>query len=173
MPQSYSFKFFVIPTFLLAAIYIVLVIYLMNLGLVQDTLFGNHTLSYRINLMLALLGGMWTAMTGISLTILIITALLTGANMTLIINRIKNMKTAENLHLMIGGSSLLGIVGSGCAACGLPILSLLGITGSLAFLPFNGGEISLLSLVLLTISLYFLLRSNSTNAKCEVNPTYK
>ncbi len=172
MPENYNFRFFIIPTLLLATIYLVLVLYLMNLGLVQDTLFGDHTFSYKINLLIALLGGMWTAMTGISLLILMTTALLTGANMTLMIRRLNTLKSAGKLHLVVGGSSLLGIVGSGCASCGLPVLSLLGITGSLTFLPFNGDEISVLSLILLSASLYFLLKTNN-KISCEVRPAFK
>lgn len=169
MPQSYSFKFFVIPTLFLAAVYLILVIYLMNLGLVRDTLFGEHTINYKLNLLVALLGGMWTAMTGVSLMILIATALLTGANMTLIVKRINTLKSAGKLHLVAGGSSLLGIVGSGCAGCGLPVLSLLGITGSLTFLPYRGTEVSIISMLLLITSLYFLLKSNN-QASCELRP---
>jgi hypothetical protein len=172
MPENYNFRFFIIPTLLLATIYLVLVLYLMNLGLVQDTLFGEHTLSYKINLLIALLGGMWTAMTGISLLILMTTALLTGANMTLMVKRLSTLKSAGKLHLVVGGSSLLGIVGSGCASCGLPVLSLLGITGSLTFLPFNGDEISVLSLILLSVSLYFLLKANN-KISCEMKPVFK
>lgn len=167
MPGNYSFKFFVIPTLLLAAVYLVSVIYLMNLGLVQDTLFGNHTISYKVSLMIALLGGMWTAMTGIGLVTLIIISLLTGANIALLVQRIKFLRSSGKLHLVVGGSSLLGIVGSGCASCGLPVLSLLGITGSLTFLPFNGDEISLISVLLLGVSLYFLLKSKNKDS-CEL-----
>ena len=160
MPTIYRSKSFLIPTIIIAVIYIVLVIYLMNLGLVKDTLFGEHTLTYRINLLVALLAGLWTAMTGVSLIALIVISLLTGANITLLVQRIKSLRSSGKLHLVVGGSSLLGIVGSGCASCGLPILSLLGITGSLTFLPFHGDEISLISVVLLCISFYFLLKSN-------------
>lgn len=162
MPTIYRSKSFLIPTILIALIYIVLVTYLMNLGLVQDTLFGEHSLNYRINLLVALLAGLWTAMTGIGLIALIVISLLTGANITLLVQRIKSLRSSGRLHMVIGGSSLLGIVGSGCASCGLPILSLLGITGSLAFLPFHGDEISYISAILLCVSLYFLIRSNKT-----------
>jgi hypothetical protein len=69
---------------------------------------------------------------------------------------------------MVGGSSVLGIVGSGCAACGLPVLALLGLSGSVAYLPFQGTELSIISVVMLSISLYLMVKSNSQSKVCQL-----
>lgn len=58
----------------ISSIYLISITYLMNFQLVKDAVFGDHTVSYKVNLLTAL----------------------------------------------PGGSSLLGVIGSGCAACGLP-----------------------------------------------------
>jgi hypothetical protein len=170
MPARYLNKTFLIPTILIALVYIVLVTYLMNLGLVKDTLFGMHTLSYKINLLVALLAGLWTAMTGVTLIILIIISILTGANITLLVQRIKLLKSSGKLHLIVGGGSLLGIVGSGCAACGLPVLGLLGLSGSLVYLPFHGTEVLLFSAVLLVMTLFSMIRITNKIESCQINP---
>lgn len=142
---------------------------MMNFELVKDTLLGNHTFEYRVNLLVALLGGMWTAMSGFGLFILVLTAFLTGINLTLLAQRISIIKNSGKLKLTVGGGSALALVGSGCASCGLPVLALLGLSGSIIYLPFRGTELSMVAVGLLAISLYFMLKSNSKKIACTVN----
>lgn len=113
---------------------------------------------------------MWTAMSGPGLVMLFLIAFLTGANLTLLISKINLLKNNKSLQLVVGGNSLFGIVGSGCAACGLPILSLLGLGGSVMYLPYHGAELSYLSLIFLLVSLYFLLKnSNQACSLAKIN----
>jgi len=151
----------------IAATYIVLAVYLMNFSLVKDTIFGSFPLSYKFNLLTALLGGMWTAMTKFSLFLLVLTGILTGINLTLLVLRLSVMRGSGKLHIMVGGSSLLAIVSSGCAVCGLPILALLGLSGSIIYLPFQGAEISVVAVILLLMTLYFMIVSYPTEQVCK------
>lgn len=162
-------KKIIIPTVIIAVLYVVVTIYLMNAGLVKDTIFGSHSLSYKWDLLIALLAGMWTAMSRFSLFLLIVVGLLTGANLTLVIQRLKTIRASGKMRLMVGGSSLLGIVGSGCASCGLPILAFLGLSGAIFYLPFQGVELSVLAIILLSISLYSLLKQNAKQTVCAVD----
>lgn len=161
---------FLLPTLLITSIYTILIIYLMNSRLVLNTVTGVFPLEYKFKLLFALLNGMWTAMSGSGLIILITTAFLTGANWTLVIQKVAALRSFGSVHLVVSGSSLLGIVGSGCAACSLPIISLLGLSGSLIYLPLRGQELSYISVVLLAISFYFLLRSIDKEKYCQINP---
>ena len=138
----------------------------MNSSLARDTLVGGYGLDYKITVLISLLQGMWTAMSGSGVIMLFLIALLTGANLTLLFSQVRLLKNNKRLRLVIGGNSLLGIVGSGCAACGLPILSLLGLGGSVIYLPYRGAELSYVSLVLLSVSLYFLLKN--LNQACSL-----
>ncbi len=160
---------FLIPTLFIASVYVVFVVYSMNAPLVGSTIFGSFPMSYKVTLLVELLGGMWTAMTGLGLFTLVITAILTGANLTLITKRISALRSTGNLHFVVGGSTLLGIVGSGCAACGLPIISLLGLTGSLVYLPLRGVELSYIAIMLLMVSLYFMVKSNNQSKVCRID----
>lgn len=169
MLQTIFTKKFIVFAILLAAIYLILSVYLMNFTLVKLTIIGNYPIAYKFNLLVDLLGGMLTAMTGTGLLLLILIALLTGANLILISKRISTLKSSGKLHWVVGGSSLLGIAGSGCAACGLPVIAFLGLSGSVAFLPFGGSEISIISLVLLSISFYLLLKSYREEISCKVD----
>ena len=163
---------FFIPTIIIAIIYTFFTTYLMNFKLVLDTLIGSFSTDYKINLMLALLGGMWTAMSGAGLVLLFLTAILTGANLTLLVRQLRVLQKAQDLHFVVGGNTLLGLVGSGCAACGLPVLSLLGLTGAIIYLPLRGAEISYLAVILLSISFYLLLKSVFQKEYCAI-PTRK
>lgn len=169
MKQILTNPTFIISSLTIASVYLVITTYLMNAELVWQTIFGNFPYSYKVNLLIALLQGMWTAMSGTGLVIVIITSLLTGANISLLITKISLLKKSGNLQLLIGGSTLFGVVGSGCAACGLPVLALLGLTGSVAFLPLRGMELSYISILLLSGSLYLLIRSINQVNSCEIN----
>lgn len=160
----------IIPTVVIAALYVVATIYLMNVGLVKDTIFGYHSLSYKWDLLIALLAGMWTVMSGLSLFLLIVVAVLTGANLTLAIQQLQTIRASGKIRLAVGGSSFLGIVGSGCASCGLPILAFLGLSGAVFYLPFQGIEISVLAIILLSFSFYILIKQRVKQAVCEISP---
>jgi len=162
-------KKILIPTIIIAILYVVATVYLMNAGLVKDTIFGSHSLSYKWNLLVALLAGMWTAMSTLSLVLLIIVAILTGANLTLVSQRLRTIRASGKMSFVVGGSSLLGIVGSGCASCGLPILAFLGLSGAIFYLPFQGLELSVLAIILLSVSLYFLIRQSTKQEVCTVD----
>jgi hypothetical protein len=123
--------------------------------------------------MTALLQGLGTSMTKFALVLLILTAVLTGINLTLVTLRLSALRSGGKLHIMVGGSSVIAIVTSGCAMCGLPILGLLGLSGSLIYLPFQGTELSVISVILLLITLYFMLMSYPTEQVCKIiNPNY-
>ena len=156
----------IIPAFAIAALYVIATIYLMNASLVKDALFGAHSLVYKWKLLVVLLEGMWTAMSRLSLALLIAASILTGVNLTLVVQRLKTIRASGKMSFVVGGSSLLGIVGSGCASCGLPILAFLGLSGAIFYLPFRGLELSALAIILLSISLYSLIKQSVKQAIC-------
>ncbi len=140
----------------------------MNFRLATDTISGNYPLTYKLSVSFSLLQGMWTSMSSIALTMLIITSFLTGANVTLILQRLFFLRKLGNLHIMVGGSTLLGLVAGGCASCGLPVIALLGLSGSVAYLPFRGSELSYIAVLLLSVSFFVLLKSNMRENICDI-----
>lgn len=161
-------KQFIIPALIIAVAYTLLVTYLMNFAFTKDTILGNYPISYKWNILVGLLQGLTTSMTSFALVLLILTAVLTGINLTLVALRVKAMRSDGKLHVMVGGSSLLAVVGSGCAACGLPILALLGLSGSLIYLPWHGTELSVIAALLLLVTLYFMIQSYPTAIVCKL-----
>ena len=157
----------IIASTLIATAYLVIITFLMNSNLLITTLVGNYDIDYKFKIFTSLFLGMWNSMSGTGFALLIVTAILTGINLSLLGKKLKNLKKQGNLKLVVGGSTLIGIVGSGCASCGLPILALLCLSGSIAYLPFRGMELSYLSVILLLFSLYQLIKANNKN-ECEI-----
>jgi len=165
--MAFSRKF-IFSTSIIVLINILLIVYLRNFILVNDTLFSSFSILARLRLYGSLLLGMTTSMTYLALFLMLITAILTGLNITLVIKKIAKLQKMRRVHLATGGSTLLAIVGGGCASCGLPVISLLGLSQSLLFLPFKGVELPYISIFLLLLSLYFLIKSNNKAEACEI-----
>lgn len=166
MKKSLLSTQFFISTTIITSLYLLFTTLLMNSDLIRDTFIGNYGVSYKIQILVSLVHGMWTSMTPSGLIFLFSIAILTGANLSLLFEKMSSFKQFDKLQIIVGGNSLLGIVGSGCVACGLPILSLLGLSGSLIYLPYRGAELSYVSFILLSISLYMLIKSK--NQVCAV-----
>jgi len=87
----------------------------------------------------------------------------------MVIQRFQAIRASGKMGFVVGGSSLLGIVGSGCASCGLPILAFLGLSGAIFYLPFKGFELSVLAIILLSVSLYSLIKQSTKQTVCVVD----
>lgn len=167
--MSRQSKKLIFSTFIISVIYLFLVVYLRNFVLVNDTFFSPFfSISAKLKLYDSLFVGMATSMTYLSLFLIFVTAILTGLNITLVIQKLNEIRELGKMHLVAGGSTLVGIVGGGCASCGLPVISILGLGQSLVFLPFKGAELPYLSIILLLFSLYFLVRSDRNAKFCEI-----
>lgn len=102
-------------------------------------------------------------------TAMIVISILTGVLTSLLIYRYDLTKT-----LVAGRSSVwasmgvfLGILAPGCASCGLGLIALLGLSSSIAFLPFQGNEIAFVSVASLTISTGIVSNSISKGMVCS------
>lgn len=97
---------------------------------------------------------MWTY---ISTTIA--TVVLFGLNVALALylyRRTKRLTMKDQSGTVVGGT--VGAFAAACPVCGAFLLSLIGVTGGLATLPFNGLELKVGSLALIILSLWFIAR---------------
>ena len=159
----------VLLSLLIAALYIILTAYLMNIRLVTSTLSGSFPLSYKIAILRDLITGLTSVMTPLPLVFLIVIAILAGFNLTLFTLKFLELRGHSGIKLTTGGGMLLGVITGGCPACGIPVLSFIGFGGGLTVLPFGGLGFSILSVFLLSVSLYLLIRSLNA-AACAVDP---
>ncbi len=180
-PVIFSKRFFLF-TAVFGLVYFCLNIYALNYRLVYQTLWGNYPTVYKLNILSVLLDGARSSLSEINLITLILVSILTGANLYMLIKRIVYLHKIRKLTaevkqesevqsrwgILAAIGSFLGFVGSGCASCSLPILAYLGLSGSLAYLPFKGAEIPIVALAFLAISFVILIRSHLTESACRV-----
>jgi len=132
-----------------------------NLALVGDTVFGGALPpGNRVAILLDLypfLGRIYGPVVGAAL---LMVSGLTGANLALAAYHVREHGLSAEGS---GGSAvgvLLGTLGAGCAACGSAVLagllSVVGATGLLTLLPLEGLEFSLLAVVALCLSMFWL-----------------
>ncbi len=90
-----------------------------------------------------------------TLVLSIITAVLFAVSATMLVYILKRKKSEakESAPSSILGT-VFGAIASGCPVCGAWLLPLLGVAGSLAAFPFQGLEIKILAIALLTFSIY-------------------
>lgn len=148
---------FWLTTIFLASVYLIFTTYLVNYRLVRETVFGPYPAGYKFNLLLSLVGGLATAIPRLNAVALTVIALLTGANLTLLI---KNLlaRRRPGVYCVATGSSIFSSLAGICSACSLPLLTILGLGGSFLWLPLGGTALSFLVIILLAVSLYFSLQ---------------
>ena len=108
--------------------------------------------------------------TGFSLFLTSATSILFGINLALAFfrrNIIKNANNTKPTILGVGGT-LATIVAPGCPPCGASFLALFGAPLGLLALPFRGLEIKILSIILLSFSIYLLAQSIERKLSCKI-----
>jgi len=155
----YSEKKYFFITFLFAFI-----IYAMNVFVRNFLLLKKQP---SITLFLLLISGFHETIHLSGWIVLILVLILGGIVLSMSIHLIKNQ--VKTNHASGSSGVLLAFIAPACPTCALSIASSAGIGSLLAFLPFNGIELSYLSLILLIISLFYL--SNKMMSICEVNPS--
>jgi len=132
----------------------------LNVTLVLDTLSLPISAAAKAETLLSLYPFVGSAYTSVQGGLLVVVALALGVNVAMLAYHFRE----HGLSLQQSGGSVagavLGALGAGCAACGsailLGLLSLLGISTSLLWLPLDGLEFALLALVVVLLSTYWL-----------------
>ncbi len=139
-------------------------VWLPNLQLIA-VVAKNASLGELISLLLDLYGAIGSNFSFVSAVYTVVIALLFGINVSLLTYYIQRMKGGLSGIRSTGVSSVSGLIsgifGIGCAACGTfiftSILTLFGIGGIIAYLPFGGEEFGFIGVGLLLYSNYILI----------------
>lgn len=158
---------FVLVMVVTAFCYISIVIYISNPALINKTLFTAYPAVYKSIILTNLYVGYFHELTILSVFLSFITAILAGITVSLLLLAVKRLQSAGKIKFVLGGSLLAGLAASGCAVCGIPLLALLGLSGSLVFLPFKGTELSWLVIILLLVSLFIIIKQLRTPIACK------
>lgn len=157
-----------------SGIIFVFAIWLPNFRLIINILGSTMaTFSQKLELLIALLGGIRTNFTPLTALYLILVSILIGINVTLIAYQWRRQASGmKNGFIGTILGSLSGILGIGCAACGTIILtgvlSALGLSSALAFLPLGGTEFGITGVVLLSASIVILSRQIEKPVVCAI-----
>jgi hypothetical protein len=163
------------PKNILTALIIAIIFYLLNVLITTfsslKSIFGNSGFFQSIKLFFLFSVGFHNAIRLHTYIIIIIISLLIGFLFSLII-----YKSKANIKNKYKGKSggAFGIIGTflavfvpGCAACGVGLISLLGLgAGLVNFLPLKGIEISLVSIIILLIAIYQVTKNMYV---CKIN----
>jgi len=152
LKEAFSSQKYVFLSFGIAIVFFAINVILPNSKTLLE-IFKAQGITASSHFALVLLEGSFGTMTLLSAILLITIACLLGIVISLIVYKIKSIKGSA----MQGGKittvgAILGVAAPGCASCGLGVLSVFGLTSSLAVLPFKGAEIGIISIVLLMIA---------------------
>jgi hypothetical protein len=104
---------------------------------------------------------------------ILVLSVLVGMMISLLAYRHEYFSVGAGKVGFLGSMGLfLGVAAPGCAACGVGLISLLGLSSVLALLPYKGHEIIVFAIVLTTISVMVLSRK-LYNPVCKVKPMHK
>ncbi len=97
------------------------------------------------------------------------TAMLAGVNMALLIFKIKGSKliTFKGSSGSTAFGSALAAFTPGCPACTTPLVAVIGTIGGLTIFPLQGLEFKLISILALSFSIYWILKSLQNICKIE------
>lgn len=130
----------------------------------------------KAQLLASLLGGLFTNFDAVAAFSAVAVPLLFGVDIAMIayfLRRRRAQLPRGEIVAGLGGAAS-GAIAAGCAACGsfllITILSFFGATGALALLPLHGGELGLLSIALLLLSIFLIARRIVAPAVCEIRP---
>ena len=140
----------------IALLYFYLSTLTLNFRLVTETISGHYPLNHKAAVLIALLQGAPALYTPFELFFILLLGFLMGVNTVLIVRSLREGKEKNGAW-----SFSLGFLGmlatTGCASCGITLLSIVGPSVSLSLLPFQGVALQFVSLGLLTISLIHTL----------------
>lgn len=155
--------------FLTSFLYYSFSVLIINYRLVAEVLFGNSSIFYKISLLSILVQGSYSALGPLDFLLLVLTSLLVGANLLVLFKVLNNLKKSSGkLTLTVGGTTALGVLVAGSCSCGFSFISILGLTGAVAFIPFGSLGLHIITIALLIISFFYSMRTYHEKIVCKI-----
>lgn len=161
-------RYFYLKALFFSFCFLILATILLNYKSYLSFITADYPLFPKLNILWLIFIGSLSTLELRDILFLLITAFLFGINMELVLRKLKFLKKRGGLHItLIGG--LLTITATGCASCGLSLASIVGLGGVIALLPFGGFELYILSITILTASLFYNLHSYAKACRINTN----
>ncbi len=163
---------YVVLTVVVAALLLVLLVYLQNLSLLKYVITtSGFSLFEKVRLFVLALGGFRTNFSVESQLIALLVALLAGINIAFLAFHMARRGAVQKATGVSGLSLVIGLLGIGCAACGSVILTtIIGIGASTALfgmLPFHGRELEFLSVLIMLASVLYSSKQIQEPVACN------
>lgn len=149
---------FILKSLAFSFLFIFLAVTLINYKSYISFITADYPFIPKIQILLLIFFGSFVSMAQVDVILLFVTAILFGVNLELIVRKIAFLKNQTSLGLTFG-VGIISIAVTGCASCGLSIISFVGIAGIIAFLPFGGLGLYALSIGILLASLFYNLNT--------------
>ncbi len=169
-------KFYYFVVFVVFVVFFLFSVWNGNIGTIFDLVFSSQTsFDDKLNVLYSFTSSISTNFSTVNAILLSLVSAFLGLNFTLIIFYLKRRIISQNKSTgAVGIFGVLGaVIGMGCSACGfaliLPILAFFGISGALTALPLYGGEVYIVSLILIMISCFLLMKKISQPFICPVD----
>lgn len=155
---------------LIGFLYLFTLSLLLNYQLIAHIIAAGFPLLSILSLVGSLLLGSFTTMSAEPLTLcaFLLNAALVGLNLVLVVKAFRGLEKGKRIYVSLGGTTLFALVTAGCTSCGISLLSVLGLSATLAFLPFHGAELRIISLVLLTLSAFYVIKKLHEAKYCRI-----
>ena len=134
------------------------------------SMFSSSGFFKTINLLFSLTAGFGNTVKESSHISLILISILFGILFSLILYKVKIIKSEDKKIGIIASIGIfIGVLAPGCAACGVGLLAVFGISAAiLSLLPFAGLEISILAIIILTYSINKILEKIKNGNACPI-----
>lgn len=160
----------IITIILISIIYYSFSVLLLSEGLVTTTLLGNYPLTYKYNLLSALVLGSQQSLGNTNLILMILTSSLVGVNLVTVFKNLKKLKKmGGKLTLSASGTAIIGIFVAGCSTCGFSVFALLGLTAAVTVFPFEGTLIGLIIIAILIVSTIYSINTLHREVYCKLD----
>lgn len=162
--REFHQRFFILKSIFWGTFYLNLALFSTNYKNVFSILGSDYSLAAKISILWTLFWGAFATITPLDVALLVSASFLFGTNLSLVFRKIKFLASQGSLRLTFG-AGLITLVATGCASCGLSFISLFGLGGIIAILPFGGVELYVISILLLSALLFYNLNSYALACK--------
>ncbi len=173
--QVFSKPSYIIFSSLTFVFVLIFAIWLPNFRFLSHTATSNtFTFSEKFGIITSTLGGLQTNFSLLSRTLTILVSFLFALNSSfLVFYLLRAVRLSKSAGLGISGF-VLSLIGIGCASCGSVILTALFGTGATAgfirYLPLKGQEFGIISIAILSFSIYLLAKKIKDPLICNAKP---
>lgn len=167
LKQQLSSVSYLFSSIFIAFIYLIVLIFLLNTKIFLNILSLPLTLAEKTKIISLMFLDSTIHLPLPERVLFLLISLLVGLNLELMRQKLDVLK--KRRMKITFGVGIISLVGAGCTACGISILSILGIGFSAGFLPFKGVEFSVFALLILLVTFYYSI--SSLAAVCRIPTT--